>query len=325
MATVSVIMVAYNHEKYLGQAIEGVVCQRTDFDFELVIAEDCSPDNTRNIALAYQQKYPRLIKIITSDTNVGFGENFARAKEYCTSEFIAICDGDDYWADNHKLQKQIDFLRAHRECTLCAHKVQLFNDTEQRYGVLWPVNDYPPVTDLGTFLKKDLIYHSASLVFRREIWDVVDETWSLLPYWDYFIKVLAGEKGKLGFINQLMSIYRIHNESMTNKDTYGFIKKEITHFKILLSYLSYNPSYKRAMLGKVVNRSIAYHYLSGDKSLYAGDMGDLKKHTGNLADRVYLWGAILGSNIVVRVKAIKTAKKIYAWVDLMRTRRRLVS
>ena len=109
MATVSVIMVAYNHEKYLGQAIEGVVCQRTDFDFELVIAEDCSPDNTRNIALAYQQKYPRLIKIITSDTNVGFGKILPGPRNIAPPNSLPYVMVMIIGADNHKLQKRDRF------------------------------------------------------------------------------------------------------------------------------------------------------------------------------------------------------------------------
>ncbi len=115
---VSVKMITYNHAPFIAQAIEGVLRQKTDFSFELVIGEDCSTDGTRKIVFEYQKKYPNVIRIITSDQNVGMQKNGFRTMKACQGKYIAFCEGDDYWQSPHKLQKQTDYLESHPECGL---------------------------------------------------------------------------------------------------------------------------------------------------------------------------------------------------------------
>ena len=116
---VSVYMLAYNHEKYLQQAIDGVMEQRTDFEYELVIAEDCSTDGTRRICFENQARYPDRIRVLWSEENVGMGRNGDRARAACRGEFVAICEGDDYWVNPLKLQKQVDLMRRHPTAGIC--------------------------------------------------------------------------------------------------------------------------------------------------------------------------------------------------------------
>lgn len=112
----SVLMLAYNHGPYLADSIEGVLMQKTDFPIELLIGEDCSSDDTREIALRYQREHPHLIRVITSDRNVGMHENFRRIIEASHGEFLALCEGDDYWHHPRKLQLQIEFMRENPQC-----------------------------------------------------------------------------------------------------------------------------------------------------------------------------------------------------------------
>lgn len=112
---VSVIMLAYRHEPFVAQAIEAVVSQRCDFPFELIIGEDCSPDRTREICLAYQAKYPHIIRVVYSERNLGFVRNEARCLTRVRGQYLAFCEGDDYWCDRDKLQKQVSFLRSRPE------------------------------------------------------------------------------------------------------------------------------------------------------------------------------------------------------------------
>ena len=109
---VSVIIPAYNHELYIAQAIEGVLQQEVDFPYELVIGEDYSTDATREIVLEHQKKYPDIIRVITSDKNVGGIENSTRTLQACRGKYLAYCEGDDYWHHPLKLQKQVDFLES---------------------------------------------------------------------------------------------------------------------------------------------------------------------------------------------------------------------
>jgi glycosyltransferase involved in cell wall biosynthesis len=115
---VSVMMITYNHAPYIAKGIEGVLQQKTNFPFELVIGEDCSTDGTREIVFEYQKKYPDIIRVITSDKNVGMIKNGSRTQKACRGKYVAICEGDDYWHHPCKLQKQVDYMENHPECGL---------------------------------------------------------------------------------------------------------------------------------------------------------------------------------------------------------------
>ena len=124
---VSVHMLAYNHEPYIRQAIEGVMMQKTDFEFELVIGEDCSKDKTREICFEYQKKFPDKIRVLWWHENVSkFGGNVRRVTARCRGEFIAFCEGDDYWIDSLKLQKQVDVMRKYSNVGFCFCGAQMY-------------------------------------------------------------------------------------------------------------------------------------------------------------------------------------------------------
>lgn len=164
---VSVVMLAYRHENFLADAIEGVLLQRTDFPVELIIAEDCSPDATLAIAKRYQREHPELIRIITSSGNVGAKENGARAIAACRGVFIAMCEGDDYWHHPAKLQMQVDVLQAQ------PHVGFVHTEYDRRVGNLVGSSDLsnsPPVASPGAFAK---LLHgndigTATTVFRAD-------------------------------------------------------------------------------------------------------------------------------------------------------------
>ena len=104
---VSVVMLTYNHEKYIAQAIESVLMQETDFHYEIVIGEDCSTDRTREIVIEYQKKYPDKIRTLLHAKNIGGNANYRQTYSECNGDYIAFLEGDDFWIDRKKLQKQI--------------------------------------------------------------------------------------------------------------------------------------------------------------------------------------------------------------------------
>lgn len=119
---VSVWMVTYNHEKYIAEALESVLMQQTNFDFEIVIGEDCSTDQTRSIIKNYENKYPNIIFPIYHDKNVGANRNaYEFTFPLCKGKYIACLEGDDYWTDPFKLQKQVDFLEQNKDYVICGH------------------------------------------------------------------------------------------------------------------------------------------------------------------------------------------------------------
>jgi glycosyltransferase involved in cell wall biosynthesis len=124
---VSVLMLAYCHEKYIAQAIDSVIAQKTNFDYEIIIGEDCSPDRSLDIALSYQQLYPELMRVISSDSNVGARKNSYRLETAARGKYIAYCECDDYWHDPQKLQIQVDFLEKNPECGLVYTNANTYN------------------------------------------------------------------------------------------------------------------------------------------------------------------------------------------------------
>lgn len=122
---VSVHMITYNHQPYIRRAVQSVLDQKTSFPFELVIGEDCSTDATRDIVLEYQQRHPQVVRVVTSERNVGAIENFHRTHDACLGKYVAYCEGDDYWHCCDKLQRQVDFMEGRPKCGL------VFSDYDQ--------------------------------------------------------------------------------------------------------------------------------------------------------------------------------------------------
>lgn len=119
---VSIHMTTYNHEGFIRQAIEGAVMQETDFEYEVIVGEDCSQDRTRDICFEYQQRFPNKIRVLWSETNLhSINGNGRRCRARARGKYIAFCEGDDYWTDPKKLQKQVEYMEAHPGCAGCFH------------------------------------------------------------------------------------------------------------------------------------------------------------------------------------------------------------
>lgn len=145
---VSVMCLAYNHEKYIRQTLEGFIEQRTNFQFEVIVHDDASTDETRHIIEEYASLYPDIIKPIYQSRNQYSkidAEIFSKFMyPQARGKYFAYCEGDDYWSDKYKLQKQFDILENHPECSICVHKVQCINEDgtenvrvipESKYGI----------------------------------------------------------------------------------------------------------------------------------------------------------------------------------------------
>lgn len=125
----SVILITYNHEKYIENALDSVLSQVTDFPFEIVIGDDCSPDDTKNIIREYRDKYPDIIRIVHREKNTGRPTlNVYETTMKCRGDYLAYLEGDDYWTDSDKLQKQMDFLNEHPEYIACTHSHKMIDD-----------------------------------------------------------------------------------------------------------------------------------------------------------------------------------------------------
>jgi RimJ/RimL family protein N-acetyltransferase/glycosyltransferase involved in cell wall biosynthesis len=137
---VSVFCMVYNHEKFLSQCLDGFLMQKCNFDFEIVVGEDCSTDKSREILLNYANKYPGKFKLILHDKNVGAIENQRIVFENCTGKYIAMCEGDDYWTDPLKLQKQVDFLGNNPDFSFVCGDAKTYDQNSGEYQLNLPTD-----------------------------------------------------------------------------------------------------------------------------------------------------------------------------------------
>lgn len=205
---VSVVMITYGHEKYIRKAIEGVLMQEGDFDLELVIANDCSPDNTDVVVqdVLSHHSNAHWIRYVRHEKNIGMMPNFIFALQQAKGKYVALCEGDDHWTDPYKLQKQVDFLEAHPDYVLSFHKVKILKPSGELVddfitNVPENYETQETLAQLGNYI------HTPSVVFRNVIKEYPRE-FSLSPIGDYFLYMLLAEHGKLKYLEEEMAVYR---------------------------------------------------------------------------------------------------------------------
>lgn len=212
---VSVAMITYNHEQFIAQAIESALMQQVNFDYEIVIGEDCSTDITRSIVISYQQKYPHKIRLLLPETNLGINRNFMATLQSCQREYIALLEGDDYWISPYKLQKQVDFLDAHPECSICFHNSKHFyqdNSYEPYYSNQPDQKEISTIDDLLTYN----FIPTASTMFRRGLFGPFPDWFLDLYGGDWPLHILNAQYGSIGYINEVMVATRIHKGGAWN-------------------------------------------------------------------------------------------------------------
>ena len=209
---VSISCVAYNHGPYIAQSLDSYLMQKTNFKFEILVYDDVSTDNTREIILDYARRYPDIIKPYFPEENQysqgkynveGFF-NYPRAK----GKYSAMCDGDDYWTDENKLQLQVDYMEAHPECAMCLHAAQI--ETAQKAVQLMEIRPYKKDCIIPTekVIDKMFNYPTASLMFRTEYTHDLQDYYYTSPVGDIPIQLHMAAKGTVYYLDRKMSVYR---------------------------------------------------------------------------------------------------------------------
>ncbi|NWL04052.1 hypothetical protein DM790_24805 [Flavobacterium collinsii] len=207
-------MITYGHEKFIEEAIKGVLMQEVDFDLELIIANDASPDKTDEIVISIVQNHPRgsWIKYIKHETNIGMMQNFKFSLESSKGKYIAMCEGDDYWTDPLKLQKQVDFLEANKQASGCFHHASLIDEEGKIINEIY--NSH--VSDLVRYNQKECLtilgssYATCTLLFKSEVLQDLPKV--LVPVLcDELLDIVITEKGLLYFLNFNGANYRFHS------------------------------------------------------------------------------------------------------------------
>ena len=211
----TVVTTTYNQENNIGQAIDGMLMQKTSFPFQIVISNDSSTDRTGDILKEYEEKYPDKIKIINNEKNLGAMGNFINTlSNIKDTEYVALCDGDDFWTDENKLQKQVDFLDNNKEFNICFHKAKLFYENNEKEESIIPEFE-EEVTTIDDLVKSNYIVAN-SVVYRwkfndKNLKEIFPE--DIAPG-DYYIHLLHAQDGKIKMMNEVMSAYRRHEGGM---------------------------------------------------------------------------------------------------------------
>jgi len=285
-------MITYNHEKYIRDAMEGVLMQKTNFDFELVVANDCSPDNTDNIITQILNNHPKVdrIKYFRHKKNMGPMPNFIFALNQCTGKYIVLCEGDDYWTDPYKLQKQVEFLEANEDYTVCFHLVENFYQNNEKPSCIFPPQKLQKREYSIYDLVKENFINTCSVMYR---WQFYDKS---LPGWfsehligDYPLHFLHATRGKIGMIPEVMARYRIHEGGIWSSIKEKFVVKRMRD--IISMYNDFN-AYTDGKYRKDINeriycyeRNLVHRYINDNLFSKAIELFIMRKERISLKDQ----------------------------------------
>jgi glycosyltransferase involved in cell wall biosynthesis len=258
--TVSVCVVTYQHAQFIRQTIEGALAQRADFAFEIVIGDDGSTDGTREICLEYAARRPQDLRVSVRDrhpalpggTAAHVARNFIMTLRELKGEFVALCEGDDYWTDPTKLQRQVEYLRANPDCVGCFHDAKLVDGQGQTLCESYFTSDQEKFSQrdvVASLLSRE---PTCSLVFRRSALVEPLPGWFLKNPSDLYLDVLLTHHGSLGFMRRNMAAYRKHAGGIwTGTREARQVVELIGRLQGLLAEPAFSEKYAEAIRAKV--------------------------------------------------------------------------
>ncbi|WP_452600867.1 glycosyltransferase [Pontimicrobium sp. MEBiC06410] len=227
---VSIAVLTYNHQKFIAQAIDSFLAQETTFDFEIVIGDDASTDNTQEILKRYQEEYPNKFNIAYHKNNIGMVPNFVNVIKSCKGKYIAFCEGDDYMLDEKKLQTQVDFLEANNDYAICFHEAKIYDETEGKLIDDNITNTEKDDYSLDDFSKGNFM-HTPTVMIRNDF--TLPEKFNTLPIGDWPLYVTILKERKIKKLKKVMSVYRVHEKSSWSS------KSEIFRWETSITVINY--------------------------------------------------------------------------------------
>jgi glycosyltransferase involved in cell wall biosynthesis len=271
MIKVSVIVHTYNHEKFIAQTLESIVSQEVNFEYEVIVGDDASKDSTPEIITQYQIKYPTIIKPMLHPVNMGgFGKNNTLATlEVCQGKYIAAMDGDDYWTNPQKLQKQVDFLEQNPDFVACFHNALIHFEDGSHPDEFVNNDSQRAITSIEDLVGEDEVWYMATsaVMFRNGILKDYPKWFHESKSGDIPRYILLGKHGKFFYINEVMSVYRKNGGGMSftdGKQDADFLFNRIGMYRGIDKELAFK-------FHKTVNKNIARYYLMLANSIQYSD------------------------------------------------------
>ena len=270
---VSVCVLTYNQEAYIGKTLDSILEQDWKVPYEIVIGEDCSTDNTRKVLQTYKEKYSEVIKLIFRKKNVGSKLNFIETLQACQGQYIALCEGDDYWTDKNKITEQLELFEKNTELSSIHTKVEYVDAENNSLGFSNRVPSDQHVMDLHYLAQQNTI-HTCSFMLKKEV--LSPELYNILmmtPVGDLPLFLISSTYGKVGYINKSMAAYR------KNIGVSGKWSRLKTYENILVVYQALLDS----KAGKVLKRDILVskryqYFMMASVSIHDNKMIDVYKY-----------------------------------------------
>lgn len=277
MPLVSVLMITYNHGQYLADAIEGVIAQQTDFPIELLIGEDCSTDNTREVALDYQRRYPQLIRVVFSEKNVGAALNFKRIAIEARGEYAALCEGDDWWCNPKKLQLQIELFKSdpvigavhadHAFAKMVKGKWVITHQSgrwfSKKPSFLITGNIFPTIFTSFCLATHTVVYKME--IVKEYVFSCFFDPIALTL--DVVLAAYCCSKWQVAFLDQVVSVYRLSMNSATRSDSYTSLRNKkniVSAYEKMYQYYSHRVDFDFAFSDVLYIDYIKNAFQTGD-------------------------------------------------------------
>ena len=262
---VSVTVKTYQHAEYLEKCLESILMQQTQFPFEIIIGEDDSIDGTKEICIEYARKYPEIIRLFLrsrkdvihlGDQPTGIFNALANLSAAC-GKYVADCDGDDYWTDPLKLQKQYDYMHSNPNVTFCFHAakyVYLNNDKEDKIKRASKCNTIFKIEDI--ILGGGGFFTTNSIFYKKDVMADIPHWLFKAPSFDYPLALLCANEGLVGYIDEVMCVHLVGTTGSWHQRIEDDINYKLVHLKETIKMLDNYDSYTNYHYSKVIRKQI---------------------------------------------------------------------
>jgi glycosyltransferase involved in cell wall biosynthesis len=234
----SVCITTYNHEEFIEQAIQSVLEQETWFDFNVIVGLDASTDETPVLVERMAKRSHGRVKVNQRPHRIGVQSNFIRTVREADGEFVAFLEGDDFWTDKLKLQKQVDFLIDHPQTAFCCHRMRVIDNASGEILPPQPTRDLPSISDIRTLLVPSNPIHLGTAVTRRPYLHHFPSWFDVLKFPDLPLWFLLSKRGMIGYIPEEMACYRLHSgsafSSLPSLRKTAYVAQALLHIRSIL-------------------------------------------------------------------------------------------
>lgn len=257
--TVSINCITYNHENYIADAIEGFLMQKTDFPIEILIHDDASTDRTAEIIKGYEVKHPDLIKpIYQTENQYSKGRGVGRFnRERAKGKYLAICEGDDYWIDPYKLQKQVDYMEANPECSLCVHAAHRVKPDKKRLKSSVRPNKGNKIYSVDEVILGGCLFATNSMLYPAVLNNNRPDFIGNAPVGDYPTEIYLSLCGDVYYMDEFMSAYRVNVPGSWTSTIASDTEKSARHRLRLIDMLDEIDIYTEGKYKNTINRTKA--------------------------------------------------------------------